>query len=150
MSGEVHVERLQAYTPEDAAGIGRLMPFLTKRLSDEPVSEDLLRTIIESPLHEQLVARIDARIVGAATMNIIMGPAAGKQAWLNDFVTDPETKGVGSLIWDEMAHWCHDNGINLLNFTSKKDRLTAHLFYEYRGADVRDTNVYRKDFSGDR
>jgi GNAT superfamily N-acetyltransferase len=149
MSEEIHVERLTSYTPDVAEGIGRLMPYLSERLTDTPMDEELLRAIIESPHHDQLVARLDSRIVGAATLSVIMGPAAGKQGYLNDFVTERGTKGVGSLIWSEMEEWCKDQGIDLLNFTSKQDRLTAHLFYEYRGAKIRDTNVYRKDFSGD-
>jgi hypothetical protein len=143
----MHVERLKAYTPEDAAGIGRLMPYLSKSFDGEPVNEQLLRTIIESDSHEQLVARIDARIIGAATLSIILGAGAGKKGWLEDFVTDPESgvKGTGQVIWDEMGKWCLEHDVNL-NFTSRTSREAAHNFYLKNGASVRETTVFQADF----
>jgi hypothetical protein len=143
----MHVERLKAYTPEDAAGIGRLMPYLSKSFDGEPVNEQLLRTIIESDSHEQLVARIDARIIGAATLSIILGAGAGKKGWLEDFVTDPEAgvKGTGQIIWDEMGKWCLEHDVNL-NFTSRPSREAAHNFYLKNGASVRETTVFQADF----
>lgn len=142
----IHVHKLETYSPEDAAAIGKLMPVLSARLTDEPIGEELLREIIESPHHEQLVARIDARIVGAATLSVILGTAAGKQGWLNDFVTDPATKGVGSALWNEMGAWCRDNGIEALNFTSHPNKTAAQVFYASR-AERRQTNVFLAKFT---
>lgn len=146
-SSPLNVERLKEYTPEDAAGIGRLMPYLSQSFDGEPINEQLLRTIIESDNHEQLVARIDARIVGAATLSIIMGAGAGKKGWLEDFVTDPESsiKGTGQIIWDEMEKWCLEHDVNL-NFTSRPSRAAAHNFYLKNGAVVRKTTVFQADF----
>lgn len=142
----VHIERLTTYSPEDAESIGRLMPILSERLTEEPIDEKLLREIIDSPYHDQLVARQESRIVGAATLSVIYGTAAGKQGWLNDFVTARDTRGVGTAIWDEMGRWCNDNDIHVVNFTSNKERIAAHHFYEHKGAKIRTTTVYRKLF----
>lgn len=141
---ELSVERLSHYTFEDAAGIGRLMPFLSKSRGAEPIPEELLTEIINSPHHEQLVARLDSIIVGAATLNILMGPAAGRLGYLEDFVTDPEAqgRGIGSRIWNEMMRWCDEHQVNL-EFTSKATRETAHKFYLSRGAVIRETAVFR-------
>ena len=146
-SSQLNVERLTEYTPKDAAGIGRLMPYLSQSFDGEPINEQLLRTIIESDSHEQLVARVDARIVGAATLSIIMGAGAGKKGWLEDFVTDPESgiKGTGQIIWDEMEKWCLEHDVNL-NFTSRPSREAAHNFYLKNGATVRETTVFQADF----
>jgi len=60
MSGnhsEVSVERLSQYSEEDATQLGRLMPFLSENFDGEPVDKELLETIINSPFHDQLVAR---------------------------------------------------------------------------------------------
>lgn len=140
---EVNVERLEHYTPEDAVGIGRLMPFLSKNASGEPIPEDLLRQIVTSPYHEQLVARLDSVIVGAATLNLLMGPAVKKQGYLEDFVTDPEVRGmgIGNRIWDEMMKWCDENGVDL-TFTSHGSREAAHRFYLSHGAHIRNTTVF--------
>lgn len=143
---EVSVERLTEYSFEDAAGIGRLMPFLSERLSPDPIPEDLLREIINSPHHEQLVARLDSLIVGAATLSILMGPAAGTVGYLEDFVTDSELRGrgIGDRVWNEMMKWCNERGVGL-EFTSKPSRKAAHSFYLSHGAMIRDTTVFRVD-----
>lgn len=141
------VDRLQTYTPEDAADIGRLMQHLTSKATGAPMDEELLRTIIDSPLHDQFVARLNSRMVGAATLSIITGPVAGKQAWLNDLVSDPEVKGVGSALWSALGARCIELGAPKLNFTSGKNRIAAHHFYDKKGAQIRDTDVYIKDFS---
>ncbi|MFO0882489.1 MAG: GNAT family N-acetyltransferase [Candidatus Saccharimonadales bacterium] len=141
---EVKVERLQEYSEADAAGIGRLMPYLSERLSNEPVAEDLLRAIIDSPYHDQLVARLNGLIVGAATMNLLMGPGVNKQGYLEDFVTDPEVRGVGigDKVWQAMVTWCQEQDIDF-TFTSHPAREAAHRFYIKHGAEVRDTTVFR-------
>lgn len=147
-SPEIHVERLHVYTPEDAVGIGRLMPYLSESFDDGAIPEGLLREIIESSNHEQLVARLDAKIIGAATLSIIMGAGAGKKGWLEDFVTDPEanTRGIGQAVWNEMAEWCAEQDIHL-NFTSRPSREAAHNFYLKNGATIRNTTVFEADFN---
>jgi len=141
---KVTVERLQEYSDADAAGIGRLMPYLSERLSDEPMAEDLLRAIIDSPHHDQLVARLNGTIVGAATMNLLLGPGVSKQGYLEDFVTDPEVRGmgIGDKIWQAMITWCQEQAIDF-TFTSHPSREAAHRFYVNHGAEIRDTTVFR-------
>ncbi len=147
----IHVERLQVYTPEDAAGIGQVMQHLSSKATGEPIDEGLLRTTIDSPLHDQFVARLgdDPRIVGAATLSIILGPVAGKQAWLNDFVSDPEVKGgVGSALWTALGQRCVELEAYRLNFTSNQHRVAAHHFYAKHGCVTRDdTSIYLKNFN---
>ncbi len=140
---QVTIERLAAYISEDAVGIGRLMPFLSKHMNGAPLSEELLTQIIESPYHEQIIARLNNKIVGTATLSIIMGPAVGKQARLEGFVTDPEIRGqgIGSRIWDEVLRWCDERHVSL-EFTSNPSRKAAHEFYLARGAKIRDTTVF--------
>lgn len=141
--GEIYVERLSEYSAEDARGIGRLMPFLSTRLGDEPVPEALLTEIINSPYHDQLVARLDSKIVGSATLNILMGPAVDKIGYLEDFVTDPEVRmGVGDQIWSEIMLWCAEHHVDL-TFTSKPEREKAHRFYLAHGATIKNSTVFK-------
>lgn len=144
----IHVERLAAYSDDDAAGVGRLMPYLSSDFTDEPIPKDRLTTIIESAHHEQFVARHDERIVGAATLSIIMGAGAGNKAWLEDFVADPNAgvRGIGQALWNEMEDWCQERSTNL-EFTSRPSRTAAHAFYAKNGAQIRETSVFKKDFS---
>lgn len=144
-SNEIRVERLHAYSPEDAAGIGRLMPVLDSKLTDEPIPEDRLQAIIKSKYHDQFVARQeDARIVGAATLSLIMAAGTGDKGYLEDFVTNPETKGVGTVMWHEIGKWCMERNVKL-NFTSNPDRTAAQHFYRSR-AMIRRTTVFRAAF----
>mgnify|MGYP001205311056 CR=1 FL=1 len=142
---ELSVERLKVYTPEDAAGIGKLMPILSDEFSGDPIPEEHLRGIINSPSHDQLVARAQGRIVGAATLSLIFGAGAQRKAWLEDFVSDPESgiKGVGQSLWDEMLVWCSERDTGL-HFTSRASREAAHKFYLKNGAEIRDTTVFVK------
>lgn len=146
ISRDVYVERLTEYCEEDAVGIGQLMPFLSKRLKDDPIDETILRAIIDSPHHEQLVARMDDMIVGSATMNLLLGPGVGKQGYLEDFVTHQEVRGqgIGRLVWDGMLEWCREQGVDF-RFTSSPNRSTAHDFYLRSGAEIRDTTVFHVD-----
>ena len=140
---DIVVERLETYSEADAAGIGRLMPFLSERLNNEPMAEDVLRAIVESPHHDQLVAKLDGLIVGAATMNLLMGPGVNKQGYLEDFVTDPKYRGqgIGDRVWQAMIDWCKEQEVDL-SFTSNPSREEAHRFYLNHGAEIRDTNAF--------
>ena len=134
----IHVERLQAYSEQDAIELGLLRPILSPGTSDKPVEEAHLTHIIESPDKDQLVARLEdtRRIVGAATLNIVSGALAGNNGYLMDFVTDPSAgvKGIGTLVWNEMGAWCNEHGVDL-RFTSKPTRQAAHNFYHKHGAE---------------
>jgi len=138
------IERLDKFNIDDAKGIGKLMPFLSQRLSDKPMSTEILKAIIESPNQVQIVARLGDEIVGTATLSLILGPAVMKSAYLSDFVTNPNIRGngVGGKIWDEMIAWCKEQNANL-TFTSKAKREDAHRFYINHGAEVHDTVVFK-------
>lgn len=144
----MNVEILTDYSADDAAAIGRLMPHLNSSFGDSPVSEELLRDIIASPYHEQLVARDETgNIIGTATLTITMGAAVGRNAWLEDFVVDPTAQGagIGSQLWDAMIDWCRSHDVHKLGFTSNPTRTAAHTFYLKRGAEIRDTSYFKKD-----
>lgn len=140
----ITVERLTTYSAQDAIDIGKLLPALSTRFTDDPVDEQLLREIIDSPHHEQIVAREDGRIVGAATLTITIGTGAGHKAYLEDFVVDPNSqgKGIGGVIWDEIITWCNERNLSLF-FTSNAKKQAAHKFYLSHGATIRDTTVFQ-------
>jgi GNAT superfamily N-acetyltransferase len=142
---EIEVEQVCEYSPEIAAGIGALMPDLNPQLSDQPISEDVLRKTIESADREQLIARLNGRIVGAATLNLIYGPAEGKRGWLEGFVVSSAQnvrgQGVGYKLWQEMEKWCEERSATLC-FISHPERVEAHDFYDRQGAESRDTTLF--------
>ena len=144
MTNDVIIERLAIYSDDDAVAIGKLLTSLSERFTGNPVPEDLLREIINSPYHDELVARLEGRIVGAATLSIVMGAGTGKIGYLEDFVVDTSIRraGIGTKIWDEMKLWCEEHNVNL-EFTSRPGREEAHEFYTSRGAIIRQTTVFR-------
>ena len=142
-----HIEILKKYTPQDAAQIGRLMPYLSDKFTNDPIPEKDLRQIIESPYHDQLVIRDESgQIVGTATLSIVIGVASGIKAYLDEFVVDPESRGggIGSKLWDGMLDWARLRKANQLNFTSSSAHASTHPFYLKRGAIIRDTNYFKK------
>ncbi|MDB5184012.1 MAG: putative acetyltransferase [Candidatus Saccharibacteria bacterium] len=146
MESDLAVERLRSYSPQDAAEIGQLLHILSPKFPNAPPSDDLLRAIIDSPLCEQLVARLDGKIVGIATLSTTVGVGVGHKAYLEDFVVNPvlQGHGVGTAIWNEITIWCREKNIKL-HFTSNAKREEAHRFYLKHGANVYDTVVFNYD-----
>ncbi|HWS41339.1 MAG TPA: GNAT family N-acetyltransferase [Arenimonas sp.] len=140
---DLNIERLKIYSAEDAAQLGTLMTFLSDKFTGEPIDRDLLEAIILSPYHEQLIARMKGRVVGAATLSITMGVAAGAKGYLEDFVLDPEVRGQGvaDKVWEEMMRWCNEHDLDL-NFTSRPSREAAQNFYKSHGASIKETLVF--------
>jgi ribosomal protein S18 acetylase RimI-like enzyme len=146
----VSVEKLTEYSDEAARQLGRLMPFLSEHFTDDPVDQELLEAIIGSPYHDQLVAKLEGRIVGAATMSVMMGVGAERVGYLEDFVTDPtlRNQGIGSKVWDEIVKWCQEQGIVAgFDFTSNPNRNAAHSFYRAYGGQIRRTTAFHVDVS---
>lgn len=143
----IRVEELTEYTGQDAQQIGALMPYLSSRLTDSPVEETLLRKIIDSPYHDQLVARDESgNIIGTASLTINLGVSEGTQASLESFVVSPEVrgKGVASQLWQAIIGWCQKHQAVALNFTSSYDKAAAHKFYLKHGCEIRETAAFRK------
>lgn len=140
----VIVERLSAYAEQDAVAIGKLLPHLSEKFSDQPIDKKWLEQIIASPYHDQIVARIDGKIVGAATLNILFVAGTGQVGYLESFVVDPMVRGrgIGDSIWQAIDTWCREKTVKL-EFTSHPKREAAHRFYKKHGAVTRDTTVFR-------
>ena len=144
----MRIERLTEYTPEIANNVRQLLIQLSRSKKDRgEIPREWFEEIISSPYHDMLLAIDDNnRIVGIATLSIIMGPIVRKNAYLEDFVTDESVRGqgVGSKMWDAMLEWAAEKGCGELNFTSGKGREAAWKFYQDKGAEIYDTNFFRK------
>lgn len=147
-SGELQITEVREYSADVASGLGRLMRVLSEDLANEPIAEDRLRAIIESPTRAQLIAELQGRVVGAATLNLIVS-LSGTKAWLDDFVVNNDEsirgQGVGYKLWSEMLSWSREQGATSLQFTSKSTREAAQIFYRRQGARERDTIPFRID-----
>lgn len=144
----MRIERLTKYTPEIATRIRELLIQLSRSKKDRgEIPREWFEELISSNHHDMLLAIDDNdKIIGIATLSIIMGPIARKIAYLEDFVTDESVRGqgVGSTLWQAMLDWAAEKGCLELNFTSGQGREAAWKFYQKKGAEIYDTNFFRK------
>lgn len=141
------VKPLDKYTPEVAARVRELLIQLSRSGKDKgEIPEDWFTDIINSPWHDLLVAKEDGKILGIASVSVTMGPGIRKNAYLEDFVTDAEVrgKGVGTAIWNAYEEWAKEKGCKNLEFTCGHGREKSQEFYKNHGAEVYDTNFFRK------
>ena len=145
----MRIERLTEYTPEIANNVRQLLIQLSRSKKDRgEIPREWFEEIISSPYHDMLLAIDDNnRIIGIATLSIIMGPIVRKNAYLEDFVTDESVRGqgVGGKLWDAMLAWAAEKGCKELNFTSGKGREEAWRFYQNKGSEIYDTNFFKKN-----
>lgn len=141
------IKPLNEYTTETANHIRELLIQLSRSKQDKgEIPREWFEEIISSPYHDLLIAEEEGKIIGIATLTVIMGPNIRKNAYLEDFVTDQDYrgKGVGSALWDEMLKWAREKGCKNLEFTCGNGRETAQEFYKHHGAEIYETNFFRK------
>lgn len=142
------ITRLNSYSLEVANRIRELLIQLSRSGKDRgEIPEQWFKDLVDSPYHDMLLAtNDDGSIIGIATLSVTMGPITRKNAYLEDFVTDSSVrgKGVGSALWDEMLKWCAEKGCNNLVFTCGEGREKAQEFYKNHGAEIYNTNFFRK------
>ena len=140
--------KLTEYTPETANRIRELLIQLSRSGKDRgEIPREWFEDLINSKYHDMLLAIDDNnKIIGIATLSVTMGPITRKNAYLEDFVTDSEVRGqgVGSALWDEMLNWAQEKGCYKLVFTCGKGRESAQEFYKHHGAEIYDTNFFKK------
>lgn len=142
------ITTLTEYTPETATRIRELLIQLSRSGKDRgEIPKEWFDELIASPTHDMLLAIDDnGKIQGIATLSIIMGPIVRKVAYLEDFVTDETVRGqgVGHQLWTAMLEWAKAKNCTELCFTSGHGREAAQAFYLRRGAEIYDTNYFRK------
>lgn len=144
----MNIKRLDTYTLAIAERVRELLIQLSRSGKDKgEIPEAWFLDIINSPWHDLLIAEEDGKIVGLASLSVVMGPGVRKNAYLEDFVTDESMrgKGVGSALWDAMLDWAKEKGCARLEFTCGNGRELAQQFYKNHGAEVYDTNFFRKE-----
>ena len=142
------ITTLTEYTPETASRIRELLIQLSRSGKDRgEIPKEWFENLIASDSHTMLLAvDSDNKIQGIATLSIIMGPIVKKVAYLEDFVTDKSIrgKGVGRQLWEAMLAWAKAKKCTELCFTSGHGREAAQAFYLRHGAEIYDTNFFRK------
>lgn len=142
------IKTLTEYNESTATRIRELLIQLSRSGKDRGViPRAWFEDLISSSHHDMLVAYDDHdRIIGIATLSVTMGPITRKNAYLEDFVTDQTVRGqgVGSALWQAMLDWGKAKGCGNLVFTCGVGREKAQEFYKNHGAEIYDTNFFRK------
>ena len=142
------IQRLTQYDFKTSNRIRELLIQLSRSGKDRgEIPREWFDDLIASPSHDMLLALDDNdEILGIATLSIIMGPIVRRVAYLEDFVTDKDHRGqgVGSQLWDAMLDWAREKHCTELCFTSGHGREAAQAFYKAKGAEIYDTNFFRK------
>lgn len=143
------ITRLEKYTPEMADQVRKLLIQLSRSGKDRgEIPKEWFEDIINSNFHDLLLAiDDDGKIIGVASLTVVMGPSIRKNAYLEDFVTDANVRGqgVGSAMWEEMLKWAKEKGCQKFEFTSGHGREVAQNFYKSKGVEIYDTNFFRKE-----
>ena len=143
----VKIERLSAYQPEIATRVRELLIQLSRSGKDKgEISPDWFTEVAQSPYHDLIFAVEDGQILGMASVSVTFGAGIHKNAYLEDFVVDSAArgKGVGDLIFQAYEDWAREKGCKNLEFTCGHGREVAQNFYKAHGAEIYDTNFFRK------
>lgn len=143
---QVTIEQATTLSQQDQVAIQELALALSTAADIEQLPP-LLQQVMAAEHQVLLLARLEGKVVGMATLTLMVGPVAGRKIYLDDFVTHPQVqgRGVGSKLWQAMLDWGRSVGATKLTFTSNPARQAAHQFYLHKGAVIYDTCVFRKE-----
>lgn len=169
----IEVIRLSEYSTQVATRMRELLIQLSRSGKDKgEIPKNWFEQVIASPWHDCLLAiEIDehdkqkqdiparpnsslflqsnlspSQILGMASVSVVFGAGIGKNAYLEDFVVDSSArgKGIGSLLFQSFEAWAREKGCKNLEFTCGNGREAAQKFYKAHGAEIYDTNFFRK------
>lgn len=136
--------KISIVSSADSRVVDGLNNLLVQLSPNESIDINRLEKIISSDTSGIIVAEIDGKIVGMATVNVIQKLTSNK-AELEDFVVDEDQrgKGIAKTLWNAVIEWSKEKDVKYLEFTSRPSREAAQNFYKKMGAEIRDTNFFR-------
>ena len=138
----MRIEAATEATQELLDALTSLLPQLNPKL--KPLTMERLSTVIGDPATTLLVARYDARIVGAAAVLVYATPAFVK-ARIEDVVVDEHSrgKGVGEALVRRCMEVARERGAEIVELQSARWRNVANRLYPRLGFQLRESNLYR-------
>ena len=144
----VEIKRLTEYNAATAEAMRGLLVELSRSGKDKgEIPEQWFLDVVNSPWHDVLLAVEGEQILGMCSLSVIMGAGVGKNAYLEDFVVSSTArgKGIGDLLWRAMLEWGKEKGCKRMEFTCGNGREVAQAFYKKHGAEVYETNFFRRE-----
>lgn len=143
----IKIEKLKKYDEEVAEEMGRMFTELSDTYDGGAVSKEWIEDVAGSPWHDQLMAYDGERLVGMATVSVVMGARMYRNVYMEDLVVSEASrgKGVGTMLWNEIVAWGREKKCRRLEFTTRgvSKKMGAVQFYLNKGAIIRDTNFFR-------
>lgn len=142
----IEIKTLKEYSPEVAADVRALLIELSRSGKDKgEIPEEWFLDVINSPYHDLILAMDGEKVIGMASVSIVMGCGIRKNAYLEDFVVSSAARGagVGGMLWDAMIDWAKEKGAKKMEFTCGNGREVAQNFYKKHGAEIYETNFFR-------
>jgi ribosomal protein S18 acetylase RimI-like enzyme len=139
---DVAVEELRAVDQEVVAAFQRLLPQLSR--SAQPLDEQRLTEIVNSPATTVLVARSASGLVGTLTLVTFRIPT-GLRARIEDVVVDEAARGhgIGAALTRAALDIARSRGARTVDLTSRPERVAANGLYQRLGFQLRNSQVYR-------
>lgn len=136
------LEQLKEANEKDQQDVNVLIKQLSERLSD--CSLEFLQKIVADQNTELWVVREEGKIVGMATLAVVLMPE-GERAQIEDVVVDASQrgKGLGELLSKKLIERARERGIKTITLSSKAERVAANALYQKLGFEKRETNFYR-------
>jgi len=140
------IVEIYQYSEKIHEALNSLLPQLSS--SAALLSETYIIKIIRSDSSHLLMAEENGQFIGSLTLVTFYTPT-GIRAWIEDVVVDKEArcKGVGRLLSEYAVSLARKLGARTVDLTSSPSRKAANILYKKAGFSIRDTNVYRYDFS---
>lgn len=104
---------------------------------------------LESLNNSSFVVLKDNNIVVATSMiTTIYDPFKNlKKAYIDYFCVNPsyQGKGIGNIFFDKIEEYLRNEDYNIIELTSRKERVNARSLYTSKGMSLIDTDVFRKE-----
>lgn len=142
----MHIERLTHIDEHIVDSFRRLIPQLTSRRTDNSLA--MLERVISSEETYLFVAIEEGEIIGTLTLLFYQIPS-GRKAWIEDVIVEQlaRGKGVGTALMRHAMHTARSQAAEKVDLTSHPDRKAANKLYQKMGFRLRESNVYRYEFS---
>lgn len=139
---DVEIELLTEVDQATAEAVARLVPQVSSRVAQ--VSPDRVRSVAASPASCIVVARDGGKVVGSATL-LILVTLVGSFGYLEEVVVDQRVRGhgVGRQLVSGVLDVARAKRLDFVELTSRSSREAANALYQSLSFDRRDTNVYR-------
>jgi ribosomal protein S18 acetylase RimI-like enzyme len=136
------VSAVHAADDETVAALLRLLPQVSYRGPD--VTPERVRSVLAESGTTVLLARVDGRIVGAATL-VRLVTLVGQFGYVEEVVVDEAARGqsIGKALLGALIDQARADGLDFVELTSRPAREAANRLYRSMRFELRETNVYR-------